>query len=114
MRNVEPLGPHLVAALEPAETIEVTAWATNAVLALSARRLFVVDADRVLLALPIRRIRRIEFDIERSRPATLVIVPEDPTEEPQVLAIPPASYEAAAKALALVGQRLAAEGITVK
>ena len=52
------------------------------------------------------RLRRIQFDIERSRPATLVIVPESPSDEPQLLAIPPEEYERAARALAVIGERL--------
>lgn len=58
------------------------------------------------LAVPIEAIRRVQFDIERSRPATLVIVPEMSHHEPQVLAIPPAEYRAAADALVALGLAL--------
>ena len=107
MHTVEDLSLHLLAALGPAESIEVTARATDATLAVSASRLFVVGDDRVLLSVAINRIRRIEYDVERGRPATLVIVPEEPSDEPQVLVIPPESYDSAARAVALLGQKLA-------
>jgi len=52
------------------------------------------------------RLRRIQFDIERDRPATLVVVPESPEVEPQVLAIPAEEYPAVADALVQIGLRL--------
>ena len=58
--------------------------------------------------MPIDNLRRIEFDIERDRPATLVIVPQDPTDEPQVLVVQPADYEGVAEAVVVLGKRLAA------
>lgn len=107
MHEQRGLEPHLAAALEAEETIHVRTKATNADLALSTRRVFVVNDKRILLSVPIDSIRRVQFDIERDRPATLVIVPESAQDEPQVLAIPPESYETAGKALALIGLKLA-------
>ena len=52
-------------------------------------------------------LRRVQFDIERGRPATLVLVPDRPADVPQVLAIPPQQYAVVGEALSLVGQRLA-------
>jgi len=46
-------------------------------------RLAVLDAERVALAVDIALVRRVQFDIEKSRPATLVIVPERPTDAPR-------------------------------
>ena len=60
-----------------------------------------------MLDLPIGGLRRIQFDIERQRPATLVIVPEETEQEPQVLAVAPEYYREVADALVVVGQRLA-------
>lgn len=37
------------------------------------------------LDVSIDNLRRVQFDIERERPATLVVVPQQPTDEPQVL-----------------------------
>jgi hypothetical protein len=56
---------------------------------------------------PFDQLRRIQFDIERTRPATMVIVPEQPRDEPQVLAVDPDEFDAVAKALATIDRRLA-------
>jgi hypothetical protein len=93
--------------LQPEETVEVQAPAGDALLVVTDRRLAVANAERLLLDVPIDGLRRIQFDIERKRPATLVIVPE-PTYEPQVLAIPASGFEAIAQALVTVGRRFAA------
>jgi hypothetical protein len=71
------------------------------------RRLTVVDSRRVALHVPHHRLRRIKFDIERDRPATLVIVPDAPTDEPQVLMVPGEDYDEVARALVVIGRRLA-------
>ncbi|HEY5487182.1 MAG TPA: hypothetical protein VIK06_05990 [Candidatus Limnocylindrales bacterium] len=102
-----PLHPTLVQVLEPDEEVHAAARAADAVLAVSDRRLLVAAGERLALSLPIAELRRVQFDIEKGRPATLVIVPEAATVEPQVLAIPAEQLEAAAQALALVGKRLA-------
>jgi hypothetical protein len=60
----------------------------------------------VLLDVPIDDLRRVQFDIERERPAMLVFVPERPQDEPQILAVPPADYETVAHALVVIGRRL--------
>ena len=67
----------------------------------------VASGERIALDVPFPGLRRIQFDIERERPATLVIVPEDPRHEPQTLAIPAARYEEITAVLAQVGHRLA-------
>jgi hypothetical protein len=107
---VEPahVEPNLRSILEPDEEVTVQAWATEAVLAVTPRRLVVADTRRVALAVPFESLRRIQFDIERTRPATLVIVPERPMEEPQVLAFRPEHYRAVADALVTIGTALAA------
>jgi hypothetical protein len=107
---VEPahVEPNLRSILEPDEEVTVRAWATEAVLAVTPRRLVVADTRRVALAVPFERLRRIQFDIERTRPATLVIVPERPSEQPQVLAFRPEDYRAVAEALVTIGTALAA------
>jgi len=64
--------------------------------------------ERLALDVSIDNLRRIQFDIERDRPATLVVVPQQPLDEPQVLAVRPSEYEGVAQALVVVGQRLAA------
>ena len=92
--------------LGPDETIHSFAPATDARVLVTDRRLAVIRADRVLLDVPFERLRRIQFDIERERPATLVLVPDLASDEPQVLSIPVEGYAEVAKGLALVGQKL--------
>ncbi|HEY4227186.1 MAG TPA: hypothetical protein VGM49_02520 [Candidatus Limnocylindrales bacterium] len=93
--------------LEPGEIVEAIAEATGARLLVTDRRLAVATDDRVALDIRLAGLRRIQFDIERVRPATLVIVPEHPKDEPQVLGIAPSRYEEVTKALAIIGRRLA-------
>jgi len=93
--------------LEPGEVLEVNARAGDATIAITNRRLAVFDAERIALAVEIEHVRRVQFDIEKSRPATLVIVPERPSDTPQVLAVPAEDYEPVADALVLIGRRLA-------
>jgi hypothetical protein len=99
--------PHVLQALEPGEELRQRARATEALLAVTNRRLVVAARERIALAVPFQSIRRIQFDIERDRPATLVIVPEMAHDEPQVLSIPPERYPEAAEALVAIGQQLA-------
>jgi hypothetical protein len=94
-------------ALLPGEGVEALARATDSVLAVTDRRFIVATGNRLALDLPLEQVRRIQFDIEKRRPATLVIVPEVPGHDPQVLAIPAEELERTARALTLVGARLA-------
>ena len=91
--------------LGPDEKVEVRAAAGDTLVVVTNRRMAVANAERLMLDVPIENLRRIQFDIERQRPATLVIVPEHPEDEPQVLAIEPRDYEAIARALVVVGRR---------
>jgi hypothetical protein len=93
--------------LEPDEAVHVVADAVGAKILVTDRRLAIAAEDRITLDITFGGLRRIQFDIERSRPATLVIVPEHPSHEPQVLAIPPERYDEVTTALAIVGRRLA-------
>jgi hypothetical protein len=95
--------------LEPGEQIHVETRARDAVLALTDRRLIVAENDRLALNLPFSRLRRVQFDVERARPATLVIVPEPLADEPAVLAIPPEAFPQVASALVIIGERLATQ-----
>ena len=103
----EAVEPYVLAVLEPDETLRARARARDAVIAVSDRRLIVAARERVALSIGFDELRRIQFDIERDRPATMVIVPEEAHYEPQVLAIPPQAFRATAEALALIGQQLA-------
>ena len=92
--------------LEPDEVIRVQATAGDNLVLVTDRRMAVASADRVMLDVPIANLRRIQFDIERNRPATLVIVPEHPSDEPQVLPIAREEYRAVADALVLIGEKI--------
>ncbi|MDF2733572.1 MAG: hypothetical protein K0S97_195 [Chloroflexota bacterium] len=92
--------------LEPEEAVQAVANAESASVLVTDRRIAVADGDRLALDIPFDALRRIQFDIERDRPATLVIVPEHPANEPQVIAVPPERFEEVTRALALIGSRL--------
>ena len=65
------------------------------------------SGDVVKLHVAIENVRRIQFDIERERPATLVIVPDAPSDEPQVIMVDPDDYEGVGHALAVLGMKMA-------
>jgi hypothetical protein len=92
--------------LRPDEVLRAEAQAREARLLVTDQRVVVAAEGRTAMALPIEKLRRIQFDVERTRPATLVIVPEDAGNEPQVLAIPHDQIRPVTEALALIGERL--------
>src|SRR5215207_4351004 len=94
-------------ALDPDEEIHVEAPAGDQTVVVTAKRLAIGSRQRLALDVPIENLRRIQFDIERDRQATLVIVPEHPSDEPQVLTVRPTDYRGVAEALVVIGQRLA-------
>ncbi len=99
--------PSLLHILRPHEELHIQARSTDATVAITDRRLIVTSGDRVELDIPYEQLRRVQFDIERGRPATLVLVPEWPSDRPQVLAIPPEEYERTAIGIGRIGQYLA-------
>ena len=68
--------PTILRLLQSEEKLQMAARARDAILAVTDRRLVVADDQRVALDIPYDSVRRVQFDIERARPATLVIVPE--------------------------------------
>jgi hypothetical protein len=105
----EDLEPPLRNALEPDEVLHLIARANDSTLAISDRRLLVASSDDVRLSVPFEGLRRVEFDIERNRPATLVIVPTEPSDPPEVLSIAAEQYQAAADVLVALGHHLRME-----
>jgi hypothetical protein len=97
---------HLFELLEPDEAIELIAHTRDRRLVVTNLGLAVADDERVAWHIPYAALRRIEFDIEHDRPATLVIVPQSTHDEPQVLAVPPENYEVVARAVGAVGLHL--------
>jgi hypothetical protein len=105
----KPMDAHpILGTLHPDEEIHVEAAAGDSVVVVTNRRLAIKSTERLALDVPIDNLRRVQFDIERERPATLVVVPQQPTDEPQVLSVQPDEYEGVAQALVVLGQRLAA------
>lgn len=102
--------PTLQRLLEPGERIQHATTAGEALLAVTDRRIAVVQRQRTALDVSIDGLRRIQFDIEKARPATLVIVPEHAEHTAQVLSIAPSEYGSVTAALATIGHRLAAAG----
>jgi hypothetical protein len=105
-RPQEALEPTLLHILRPDEELHIQARSVDSVVAITDRRLIVTSGERVELDIPYEQLRRVQFDIERGRPATLVIVPEWPSDRPQVLAIPPEEYERAALGIGRIGRYL--------
>jgi hypothetical protein len=105
-QTYQPSDHPAIGHLEPGERVQVLAHAASASLLVTDRRIAVAEEERIALDVPFRELRRIQFDIERERPATLVIVPEHPSHEPQVMAVPPERYAEVTRALALIGERL--------
>jgi len=103
-RNVRsfPL-PHV---LQPGEVVESQVVAGAAVIAVTEQRLVVAESERVVLDVPFRELRRIQFDIERGRDATLVIVPEHISNWPRIVSVPVAVLRETAATLARIGERI--------
>jgi hypothetical protein len=102
----EPADLQVLHLLQPGERVELGLGSFGAELRVTDRRLLVTDADAVRLDIPYERLRRIEFDLEAGRAATLVVVPHHPDDEPQVLSVPSDQLHVAAELLAFVGERL--------
>ena len=60
-----------------------------------------------LLDIGFAELRRVQFDIERGRDSTLVVVPEHMGDEPELLSVPiAAKLREVSEALAFLGERL--------
>ena len=97
--------------LRPGERIQDHIPVAATEIVVTDQRLAVSNEERLALDIEIAALRRIQFDIERDRPATLVIVPDHALDEPQVLAIPPDQIPAVAEALGYIGQQLYLQGL---
>jgi hypothetical protein len=103
VRTAEAAVLHL---LQPGERVELSLDATGAEMRVTDRRILVTADGTVRLDIAYDELRRIQFDIEAMRPATMVIVPHQARWEPQVLAIPRESFHHAGEVLAFIGERL--------
>jgi hypothetical protein len=93
--------------LRPDERLEVQARAADGALTVTDQRIVLTDGRRVVMDLAFDGLRRIQFDVERGRPATLVVVPDASHAAPAVLTIPPERFDDVGRALAIIGRRIA-------
>ena len=98
--------------LAPGEELRGHAPLVEGTVAVTNERLFVANGPKIAVDITWARLRRVQLDIERQRPATLVVVPEWPSDPPQVLSVPPASYRSVTNLIAVIAERLAAESST--
>jgi hypothetical protein len=105
-RQDEQLPPQLAAG----ERLEVIAHCAEADLIVTDRRLAVIAQDRVALDIPFDGLRRVQFDLERNRPGTLVLVPDSPIHAPQMLSVPPDQLGRASEVMTAIGSRILARG----
>ena len=89
------------------QDILAQASADGHLLVVTSQLLRVTEGDRARLEVPIENVRRIQFDIEKERPATLVIVPDSPAHDAQVISVPPDEYVQVSHALAILGLQMA-------
>jgi len=117
LEAVSPRGPFMTEqitdpishVLRPGEELRGRAPLVDATVAVTDHRLVVVRGPKVAVDVPWGRLRRIQLDIERQRPATLVVVPEWPSDPPQVLSVPAASYRSVTELIAHIAERLSGE-----
>lgn len=98
--------PDIARMLDSGEVIEHHVETIEMVMAVTDRRIIVQDDHRVALDLPFDGLRRIQLDVERDRPSTLVLVPDQPLNPPQVLTVTSQSLHEVASAVATIGVRL--------
>src|SRR5688572_16111768 len=96
----------IVAQVSGSESVRALIDGIDSRVVVTDHRLAVANAQRIALNVELRKLRRIQFDIERERPATMVIVPDDPLHEAQVVTVPPEQYDAVGSALAYVGRAI--------
>src|SRR3954452_6424018 len=90
------------------DEIRILGHANNGAFAVTDRRLIVGGPAGVGLDIPFATVRRIQFDLEPGRPASVAFVSNDPHDEVVLLSIPPEEYGAITDALLAIGRQLAA------
>jgi hypothetical protein len=95
--------PHI---LKPGEVVEGQAEANGAIVVVTEQRLVVVEGDQPVLDIPFTELRRVQFDIERDRDATLVIVPEHISNWPRIVSVPVPNLRETSLVLARIGERI--------
>ena len=95
--------PHI---LQPGEVVASQVVTDDFVIAVTPRRVVVVEGKRTVLDLPFSGLRRIQLDVERGREATLVLVPESIQHEPRVFSVPIADLTDTVLALTRIAERM--------
>jgi len=93
--------PHV---LRPGEVVETQAVVESSTIAVTRERLIVIEGDKTVLDISFDGLRRIQFDIERGRDATLVIVPEHVSNWPRIVSVPVRHLRETAAVLARIGE----------
>ena len=89
------------------QDIRAQSSADGHVVVLTDELLRVGSGEEVHLDVPIGDIRRIQFDVERDRPATLVIVPDAAWRDSQIIMVEPKDYEGVAHVITVLGLMMA-------
>jgi hypothetical protein len=105
--DLNGLGPALFAKLRSGEAVEIVVKVDGATLIVTSDRLAVGVDGALTFDVRIAGLRRLQFDIEPDPPATLSIVPESATKEPQILAVLPHAYDDVSRAITFVGHKMA-------
>ncbi len=98
----DPIRRHL----DPEEAVRGVVDGTDGQLILTDRRVLITENGRITLDVPIGNLRLIEFDVERQRPARVIIVPDSPRDAPRELSIEPQQYDEVAAMLQQLGPRI--------
>lgn len=98
----DPIRRHL----DPDEAVRGVVDGTDGRLILTDHRVLVAESGRITLDVPIGNVRLIEFDVERQRPARVIIVPESPRHRPRELYVEPQQYDEVASMLQQLGPRI--------
>ena len=92
--------------LDVDEQVEHSLRSDATELRVTDRRLVVNGGVNIRLNIAFDELRRIQFDIEATRPATMVIVPHRADKFPEVLSIPRESLAEAALLLTFIAERM--------
>lgn len=94
------------ARLGPNEAVRGLIDGTDGRLVLTDHRVLVSENGRITLDVPIANLRLVEFDVERQRPARVIVVPESPLDAPRDLSIEPQQYDEVASVLQQLGPQV--------
>ncbi len=105
--NGEPVHHPILRPIVESEGVRAAVRGTEADVVVTDRRLAVASDTNLLLNVTLDNLRRLQFDVERGRPATLAVVPDLPGDPPQVLAVPAEELDQVADLLVHIGRHLA-------